>query len=259
MNSSSSKKFKKQKQQQQQSIRVLVKCSWSGARLIPSAPPATGINKSATIEQIISYISHQLPPIITKELSSWDDPQPSIVYMRTNVLKRDWMVTTIGDLFGSNDGDSIMLTLNLPKEVNSGVDNSAGADGDAVMTPSVSQEGVNMNTNATTIATNTNEGINNDNDDGTGTEEVEPMDIDVDQVTTSTHDSVTRSMTTATSTSKIPSLTSKQAIQNILQSNFDSSSIEYFKTILKILDNIISTPMPTTMSSSPSQPQSRSA
>jgi len=90
-------------------LRILIKCAWSGAR-IPTPPTLT---TSSTITQVISSISSSLPPLFTNPLGEWNDPQPFIVYMRTNVLKRDWDVTKVGDFC---TGGSILLTLNLPKD-----------------------------------------------------------------------------------------------------------------------------------------------
>lgn len=90
-------------------MKVLIKCSWSGA-IIPIPETFTS---SSTLSQIISSISPNLPPIITKPLLDSNSPQPSIVYMRTNILKRDWEITRLGDFC---EGGSILLTLNLPKE-----------------------------------------------------------------------------------------------------------------------------------------------
>jgi PUB domain. len=88
-------------------LKILVKCGWSGARIpIPST-----ITKASTLAEVIGSIEFSLPPVITKPLGSWDEPQPSIVYLRTNVLKRDWQVTKVSDFC---DGGSILLTLNLP-------------------------------------------------------------------------------------------------------------------------------------------------
>eukprot|EP00979_Chaetoceros_neogracilis_P005930 scaffold1152_cov237-Chaetoceros_neogracile.AAC.1 len=90
-------------------LKVLVKCSWSGARI----PTPSTLSTSSTLSQVITSISSSLPPLITKPLGEWNEPQPFIVYMRTNVLKRDWDITKISDFC---DGGSILLTLNLPKD-----------------------------------------------------------------------------------------------------------------------------------------------
>lgn len=89
-------------------LKVMIKCNWSGARI----PVPQSVTPSSTLQQIIDAIANSLPPLFTKP-SEWNDPQPSLVYMRTSVLKRDWAITKIGDFC---DGGSILLTLNLPKE-----------------------------------------------------------------------------------------------------------------------------------------------
>jgi hypothetical protein len=90
-------------------LKILVKCGWSGARI--PVPPT--ITTASTLADVIASIASGLPPVITKPLGSWDEPQPCIVYLRTNVLKRDWEVTKISDFC---DGGSILLTLNLPSD-----------------------------------------------------------------------------------------------------------------------------------------------
>lgn len=91
-------------------LKILVKCGWSGARI----PVPSTITIESTLAHVISSIASSLPPAITKPLGSWDEPQPCIVYLRTNVLKRDWEVTRVSDF--CDDGGSILLTLNLPTE-----------------------------------------------------------------------------------------------------------------------------------------------
>lgn len=93
------------------SFRILIKCSWSGARI---PVPSQDISLKTTISQIITLISSQLPPLFTKSIA-WDEPQPFILYLRTTVLKRDWDVTTINDVLG-NDlmAGNILFTLSLP-------------------------------------------------------------------------------------------------------------------------------------------------
>jgi hypothetical protein len=73
----------------------------------------------------------------------------------------------------------------------------------------------------------------NANQDGT-----EPMDID-DTTPSAPPPPPTTTTTTSTTTTKLTS--PKQAIQLILQSNFDSTSKTYFITILKIIDNLLCT------------------
>ena len=104
-------------------LNVLVKCSWSGARI----PTPSTLSTSSTLSQVISSISSSLPPLINKPLGEWNEPQPFIVYMRTNVLKRDWEITKLSDFC---DGGSILLTLNLPKD-EPATDTGAAASNDS--------------------------------------------------------------------------------------------------------------------------------
>mmetsp|Transcript_9374 Transcript_9374/g.17637 ORF Transcript_9374/g.17637 Transcript_9374/m.17637 type:complete len:589 (+) Transcript_9374:129-1895(+) len=90
-------------------LKILVKCGWSGARI----PVPSTITTASTLADVISSIASSLPPVITKPLGSWDEPQPCIVHLHTNVLRRDWEVTKVSDFC---DGGSILLTLNLPTE-----------------------------------------------------------------------------------------------------------------------------------------------
>jgi hypothetical protein len=97
------------------SFRILIKCSWSGARI---PVPSQDLSSKTTISQIITRISSQLPPLFTKPIA-WDEPQPFILYLRTTVLKRDWDVTTISDVLGNDSvAGNILFTLSLPDSTN---------------------------------------------------------------------------------------------------------------------------------------------
>jgi hypothetical protein len=275
----SNKKFKSSnKNNTNPNIRIMVKCSWSGARLIPSPPSSlststttvaaaaagggggggnnksmthstkTGYNSKTKLSEIISHLSHSLPPIITtttnnnnnkNENENLDDPnpnhtQPFIVYMRTSIYKRDWDITTIGHLLsGVNNADSIMLTLNLPKDsittttTTTTTTTSGNVGGHVAMTTTT--------TTAPSTLTQLATEIKNDN----ATMGIEPMDIDID--INNNHDN-NHQLTSTIHNTQLPTLSPQEAIQKILSSNFDSSSIIFFKTILKIITNILSTP-----------------
>lgn len=288
-------------------IRILVKCSWSGARLSPTPDFQASTNPSTTIQEIISNLSLQLPSAITSVVnaippngatdaaSTLASRQPSIVYMRKSVSKNDWVDTTIGDLLGDDVScDSIMLTLNLPKNTTpapavavhndfNAASASIAAAGTTVtavaaltgerqeisvsvpvstpiaMTTGIIQQDSVMTPVSDDIQKDSNDGdTGNDDDDGAI---AEPMDIDEEGVDTAAAAATTATLPLATDTTPImttitasapparpanatKNLTIEEAIQNILSSNFDSLSIEYFKTTLKILDNILSTPTP---------------
>mmetsp|Transcript_14460 Transcript_14460/g.21899 ORF Transcript_14460/g.21899 Transcript_14460/m.21899 type:complete len:811 (+) Transcript_14460:1-2433(+) len=275
-------------------IRILVKCSWSGARLSPSSssPSSSSDNftpsMTTTVEQIISNLSLQLPSTITSSLHGNEQPQhqPSIVYMRKVVLKKDWAVTTIGHLLGDDVScDSIMLTLNLPKDstptamvtatTTSPVASAAAATTappsvppSAVGQPDVIQQDSIMTPVSDAEAKKRESNVDdNDNDENIA----EPMEIDDPEPAPAPAPAATTFAATAssqvppgglapasfvptttiapppaaTTTTATKTLSINEAIQNILSSNFDSSSTEYFKTVLKILDNILSTPTPT--------------
>ncbi len=250
-----SNKTKNSKSSNNNNIRIMVKCSWSGARLIPTPSPTssnntnrsdtasdtTSDNKSVThsgynsktkLSEIISDLSHLLPPIITNTSTTTinttnNDTQPFIVYMRTSTYKRDWDITTIGHLLtGSADDSSIMLTLNLPKDSSSSTTGKGIGIGDDVVM-----------TTTTMVTTNTTE--TNNNNHATMDMGIEPMDIDMDNNNNNNNNNnIQPTNANASSQSSSP----QEAIQKILSSNFDSSSITFFKTILKIISNILSTP-----------------
>jgi len=235
-------------------IRIQVKCSWSGARLVV---PQNTLTIKSTLSQIIASISDKLPPMMTNE-SSWDDPQPCLVYMRTNVLKRDWSVTTIADLVSQYNTtaadnrtggrssstaktatatatDSISLTLNLPSErtVTPATQKYTAAAAD-VEPPRDDDVKNNVNENPNTNDTSTQSQKLKTNK--MNMSEAEPMDID----------DVTESITPTVPVEQAPSaITSKQALVQLLKFNFDTSSKECLFTIIKIIDNILSKPFNT--------------
>lgn len=173
-------------------FRILIKCSWSGARI---PVPSQDVSLNTTISQIISLIASQLPPLFIKPIS-WNEPQPYILYLRTTVLKRDWDVTTIYDILGNDTmTGNVLFTLSLPS-----------SNSESLPSVDLSEKDEKER-------------------------DVEPMDVDTADKTTDT------SLTATTITSK-PSI----ALQNILNSNFDTESKECLQTCLKIIDNILSRP-----------------
>lgn len=199
-------------------IKILVKCSWSGARL-----PATNLTESSSLTSVVSSISSSLSQ------HTIADQESSILYMRTLVPRKDWDRVTIKDLVGESEGN-ILLTLN------SSVGTTTSQT--AVTTPIISPP---LSTTTPTISSDANDAIltfdGQDNSpnttkhgDNRDREQLNTEKLTLQDSTQTTHLSANRKVTP------------EESLKLLLQSNFDTNSKECIQTILKIVDNILSNP-----------------
>ena len=214
---SSKQRKAKRRSSSSSSLKILVKCSWSGARL----PAASHLSSTSTLLDVISSLTSPLPPIISNPNPTITIPQeqePSIVYIRTTVYKRDWATTAIRDVLGVDSDaacSSVLLTLKLPSQTMTNTDS------------------IHSSTQPLEVLQQV----------------VEPMEIDDDSaVPPPPFSSLVNSSPPIPLAANVPPhvptpvITPTLAIQHLLSSNFDSASKDCLLTLLKLVDNILAQP-----------------
>lgn len=197
-------------------LRIALKCSWSGSRI----ETPNSLSALSTLSDVIFTVASQLPDLFS---SSSEQHQPSIVYLRTTVWKKDWSSTTIAQMLGDDCFGSVLMTLNLPdvsvpsfsKPTTETLSQKISARPNVEHTPSV----------------------------------IAPMEIDDENIVSNpvaTSNAYTTTMSEPDSEifsiHDTPIFTPKDAVHKLLRLNFDIASKECLLTILKIIDNILSKP-----------------
>lgn len=194
-------------------IKILVKCSWSGARL----PTNANLTLSSSLTFVVSSINSSLPQHVVA------DQESSILYMRTLVSRKDWDQVTVKDLVGESDGN-ILLTLN--SSVNTVTSHTTITRPTPISPPST---------------TTTNESIPSLNGADKSSNTTKCSDSS-DMELSNTENLMLQDPTQTAHTSDNKKITPEESLKNLLRLNFDTSSKECVQVILKILDNILSNP-----------------
>jgi len=203
-------------------LRIVLKCSWSGARL--STPDSLSLTSS--LEDVVSSVASQLPPSILQQ--NGDHDQAAIVYLRSTFWRRGWQGTTVEHVLGDAVSGSVLFTLNLPAaaplQVNSYLKESSHSSG------SLQVKDKDMPLSEAASA-------------------VDSMDIDIMSRSEPFSDSAVPLATVPSDSSPSATqsaeskLSPEMAISQLLTSNFDADSKECAQTLLKIMDNIILKPL----------------
>lgn len=220
-------------------IRVVVKCSWSGARLtVPTTtasgdgPPLPPVRGSTTLLDLVLRLESALPPSLFGSAAS----SATLVCMRKIARQSEWESTTLAQMLDGDDGSAgAVLTLDLGS--GSGAAGGGGAQqrrSDPInraissaaaslnIKPVVAPAAVTIDRPATANA-------------ATIASLPEPMDVSNDA---SANDAP---MAMAPETSRKVMLP-EDAWSQVLQSNFDAVTKDCLNTLLKIIDNLLSRP-----------------
>ena len=217
------------------SMRVAVRCSWSGARLtVPTSPTASStappINSSTNLSTIVSSLVSA--GSLSASILDNDGGGATLVYARAAVSRDKWEDTTLGDLVGKDGGSGgVLLVLNLGGGGGGNVGHASSAAPAAVSAPAAAASApavdhvvaVDTTTTAASSSSAGPEDTTAADTTAATSNSAEPMDID-----------------TSTTT---PSPT--EALATLLSSNFDADLQPCLTTLLKILDNIITKPQET--------------
>mmetsp|Transcript_9460 Transcript_9460/g.17149 ORF Transcript_9460/g.17149 Transcript_9460/m.17149 type:complete len:642 (-) Transcript_9460:300-2225(-) len=197
-------------------LRIMIKCMWNGER-VALPPPGSSVKITSR-----TTLSHLMFAILMEHNNSLAAARTegtlAVQHMRTMVPQSEWDTTTLADIGVENSMGSALLTLhNNHTNTNTTTANNTSNTPMATIPvaparvipppPSVAAAGV-----------------------ATTTTEPEPMNLEEDNVGNNNEDATTQVWTTW------------EAVDLLLQSNFDADSKECIVTLLKLLDNIISSP-----------------
>ena len=145
-----------------------------------------------------------------------------MVYARTAVSQKDWDGMTLRDLGvdGKDGGAGVLLTLNLP----SGSTSTSTSSGGGVGAAAAGSAGAGASsTSATAAASASTSASSATAATAAADDQPQPMDID------------------PASATPTPLATPSSALTQILSQNFDADIVPCVLTLIKLLDNIIST------------------
>ena len=210
-------------------IRVLIKCSWNGARItVPTEPPILG---KTTLLDIVLRLESALPP------SLFQSSTATLVCLRKLVHQSDWESTTLKKMLDGDDGSAgVVLTLDLGADGSGSVATKSSNP----VTSAISSAASSLNIKpvvATTPAAAAAAPMAMQIEDraaaatavappaATNAEsKLEPMDVD----------------NSTDSPKKV--MAPEEAWNQMLQSNFDKTTKDCLNILLKIIDNILSRP-----------------
>ena len=210
-------------------IRVVIRCSWSGARLtVPTEP--TPILAKLTLLEIVLRLESALPPSLF--LQNDQESSATLVCLRKLVPQYEWGTTTLKQMLDGDDGSAgVVLTLDM---------GGYGTTNNNPVKTAISTAASSLNIKPVVVVPPVAMQI-----DGRSTApeppavaptsyHPEPMEMDTTPLTDNPHDN------NAETNTKV--MMPDEAWKNILQSNFDATTKDCLNTLLKIVDNILSRP-----------------
>jgi hypothetical protein len=210
-------------------LRVVLRCSWNGARLnVPTT--ADPITLKTTLLEIVLRLESALPPSLFQ-----DGPAASgatLVCLRNVALRYEWESTSLQQILDGDDGQAgVVLTLDIGS---SAVNNNAVAS--AASSLHIKPVAISAPTaTASPVAAVMERGSEVVVATSVSTTLGAPMDIDL---TANTNNSPTNDSQHAITKMQQP----EEAWSKILQSNFDATTKDCLNTLLKIIDNLLSRP-----------------
>ncbi|KAL9188586.1 hypothetical protein ACHAXT_006964 [Thalassiosira profunda] len=200
-------------------IRVVIRCSWSGARLSVPTVEDQPVKGSTTLLQLLLRLESALPPSLLQGDASASSA--TLVCLRRVVPQSEWETTALKQVLEGDDGSAgVVLTLDLgstgnaasaPKKsdpVKSAIASAASA---LNIKPIVASAGAVAPAAAPAAVP-------------AATSAPEPMDISPPEPETT------------------PKMLPEEAWNKVLQSNFDAATKDCLNTLLKIIDNLLSRP-----------------
>ena len=233
-------------------LRVVLRCAWNGARLnVPTT--ADPITLKTTLLEIVLRLESALPPSLFQDGSSASGA--TLVCLRNIAVRSQWVSTSLKQILDGDDGQAgVVLTLDIggggAAAAHSGPSNvvknavasaasslnikvvamSSSAPTAAAASPVaavVMERGSDNDVVVTTTSVPTTSATNNT-----------PMEIDLTTANTNNSPTNNDDSQPAITTKMLP----EEAWSRLLQSNFDVASKDCLKTLLKIIDNLLSRP-----------------
>eukprot|EP00978_Attheya_sp_CCMP212_P003562 scaffold7467_cov39-Attheya_sp.AAC.1 len=206
-------------------LRIMIKCMWNGERVaLPPPGSSAKITSRTTLSHLLFAIlmEHQNNSLVIAAART--EGTLAVQHMRTMVPQSEWETTTLADIGVENSMGSALLTLihnnnnNNPTNTTTATTNNTG-NTPMVTIPVVPERSIPPSLPPVTVGV------------ATTTTEPEPMNLEEDNDVGNNNEDATNQV-----------WTTREAVDLLLQSNFDVDSKECIVTLLKLLDNVISSP-----------------
>ena len=214
-------------------LRVVIRCAWNGARInVPAS--AEPITLKTTLLEVVLRLESALPPSLFQ-----DDPAASgatLVCLRNVVLRSQWESTSLRQILAGDDGQAgVVLTLDMGS---ADANMQSGPIASAASSLNIKPVATKPPTVATSPVPAVMERWSSDTSGATSTSVpmssgATPMDTEIIDLASNTNNN---------GQPEIIAISPEEAWAKVLQSNFDAATKDCLKTLLKIIDNLLSKP-----------------